>query len=107
VSLTPSARSSSVIDTADHKKSDFEVEYLGEFEFLFENSLTRKSGAQVYESFDEKNRGRKSRDRVPFTGDKPVPTNLIEKNENVFCLYMRLLISGLIFNFELNFFEVT
>jgi hypothetical protein len=47
------------------KKVDFIVEYLCECEALCKKALTRVSGAQM-ELFDEKNRGRKSRDRVPF-----------------------------------------
>jgi hypothetical protein len=36
-----------------------------EFEAIFKKALTRVSGAQR-DLFDEKNRGRKSRDRVPL-----------------------------------------
>jgi hypothetical protein len=41
------------------------VEYLREFEAIFEKALTRVTGAQG-KLFDEKNRGRKSHVRVPF-----------------------------------------
>jgi hypothetical protein len=41
---------SGVIDTADHKKSYLKVEYLGEYESIYE---TRRSWAQT-ELFDEK-----------------------------------------------------
>jgi hypothetical protein len=44
---------SSVIDTADHKKSDLKVEYLGEYESIYEKALTRGTWAQI-ELFDEK-----------------------------------------------------
>jgi hypothetical protein len=40
-------------------------EYLREFEFIFEKTLSPYSGAQNG-CFDEKNRGRKSRDTVPL-----------------------------------------
>jgi hypothetical protein len=43
------------------KKVDFIVEYLCEYEAICKKSLTRVSGAQI-----EKNRGRKSHDRVPL-----------------------------------------
>jgi hypothetical protein len=45
---------SSVIDTADHKKSDLKVEYLCEIESIYETPLTRGSWAQI-ELFDLKN----------------------------------------------------
>jgi hypothetical protein len=48
------------------KKVDFIVEYLREYEAICKKALTSVSGAQM-ELFDEKNRGRKSRDRVPLT----------------------------------------
>ena len=51
--LHPSAESSSA------------VEYLGEIEFEFENTLACLSGAQTG-SNHEKNRGRKSRDTLPL-----------------------------------------
>jgi hypothetical protein len=44
---------------------DFIVENLREFEAICKNALTHKSRAQVG-LFDEKNRGRKSRDTVPL-----------------------------------------
>jgi hypothetical protein len=46
---------SGVIDTADHKKIDFIVEYLREYEAVCKKALTRGSRAQM-ELFDEKNR---------------------------------------------------
>jgi hypothetical protein len=57
---------SGVIDTADHKKIDFKVEYLREYEAICKKALTRGPRAQR-ELFDEKTRGRKSRGRVPLT----------------------------------------
>jgi hypothetical protein len=45
---------SGVIDTADHKKIDFIVEYLREYEVICKKALTRGSRAQM-ELFDEKN----------------------------------------------------
>jgi hypothetical protein len=45
------------------KKFHLRVDYLGEFESIYETAL-----AQI-ELFDEKNRGRKPRDRVPLTND--------------------------------------
>jgi hypothetical protein len=48
-----------------HKKNDFIVEYLREYEAICKKALTRGSRAQM-ELFDEKTRGRKSRDRVPL-----------------------------------------
>jgi hypothetical protein len=47
------------------KKVDFIVEYLRDYEAICKKALTRVSGAQM-ELFDEKTRGRKFRDRVPF-----------------------------------------
>jgi hypothetical protein len=47
--------SSGVIETADHKKIDFIVEYLREYEVICKKALTRGSRAQM-ELFDEKNR---------------------------------------------------
>jgi hypothetical protein len=44
-----------VIHTADHKKIDFIVEYLREYEAICKKALTRGSVAQM-ELFDEKNR---------------------------------------------------
>jgi hypothetical protein len=44
---------SGVIDTADHKKIDFKVEYLREYEAICKKALTRGSRAQM-ELFDEK-----------------------------------------------------
>jgi hypothetical protein len=38
---------SGVIDTADHKKIDFIVEYLCEFEAICKKALARGSGAQM------------------------------------------------------------
>jgi hypothetical protein len=52
-----------VIDTADHKKIDFIVEYLREYEAICKKALTPGSRTQM-ELFDEKIGGRKSRDRV-------------------------------------------
>jgi hypothetical protein len=46
---------SGVNDTNDHKKIDFIVEYLHEYEVKCEKALTRGSRAQM-ELFDEKNR---------------------------------------------------
>jgi hypothetical protein len=46
---------SGVIDTTDHKKIDFIVEYLRKFEAICKKALARGSGAQM-ELFDEKNR---------------------------------------------------
>jgi hypothetical protein len=46
-------------------KVDFIVEYLREYEAIFKKALTRVSGP-LMELFDEKTRGRKSRDRVPL-----------------------------------------
>jgi hypothetical protein len=58
---------SGVIDTADHQKSRFHiVEYPREYEAVCQKALPHESGAQM-ELFDEKSRGRKSRDRVPLT----------------------------------------
>jgi hypothetical protein len=48
------------------KKGDFIVEYLREYEAICKKALIRVSGAQM-ELFDEKTRGRKSRDRVPLS----------------------------------------
>jgi hypothetical protein len=45
---------SGVIDTDDHKKIDFIVEYLREYEAMCKKALTRGSRAQM-ELFDEKN----------------------------------------------------
>jgi hypothetical protein len=56
---------SGVIDTADHQNIDFIVEYLREFEAICKKALAHGSGAHI-ELFDEKNGGRKSRDRVPL-----------------------------------------
>jgi hypothetical protein len=50
---------SGVIDTADHKKVDFIVEYLREYEAICKKVLTRGSRAQM-ELFDEKNQRSKS-----------------------------------------------
>jgi hypothetical protein len=44
---------SGVIDTADHKKIDFIIEYLCEYEAICKKALTRVSGAQM-ELYDEK-----------------------------------------------------
>jgi hypothetical protein len=44
-----------VIDTPDHKKIDFIVEYLREYKAICKKALTRGSRAQM-ELFDEKNR---------------------------------------------------
>jgi hypothetical protein len=44
---------SGVIATADHKKIDFIVKYLREYEFICKKALTRGSRAQM-ELFDEK-----------------------------------------------------
>jgi hypothetical protein len=60
---------SGVIDTADLKKVDFIVEYLREYEAICKKALTRVSGAQM-ELFDEKNQGKKSRDRVPLNKER-------------------------------------
>jgi hypothetical protein len=38
---------SGVIDTTDNKKTDFKVEFVSEFESIFETALTRGSGAQI------------------------------------------------------------
>jgi hypothetical protein len=57
---------SGVIDTADHKKFDFIVEYFCEYEAICNKALTRGSMAQM-ELFDKKTGGRKSRDRVPLS----------------------------------------
>jgi hypothetical protein len=46
---------SGVIDTADHKKIDFIVEYLHEYEAICKKALTCGSRAKM-ELFDEKNR---------------------------------------------------
>jgi hypothetical protein len=43
------------IDTADHKKSDFIVKYLGGYESIFDKALTRGSRV-LKELFDEKSR---------------------------------------------------
>jgi hypothetical protein len=43
-----------VIDTADHKKINFIVEYLREYDAICKKALTRGSRAQM-ELFDEKN----------------------------------------------------
>jgi hypothetical protein len=56
---------SGVIDTADHKKIDFLVEYLREYEKICKKALTRRSGAQK-ELFDEKNRRSKISWQGPF-----------------------------------------
>jgi hypothetical protein len=45
---------SGVIDTADHKKIDFIVEYLREYKATCKKALTLGSRAQM-ELFDEKN----------------------------------------------------
>jgi hypothetical protein len=45
---------SGVIDTADHKKFEFIVEYLREYEAICKKALTRGSRVQI-ELFDEKN----------------------------------------------------
>jgi hypothetical protein len=45
---------SGVINTADHKKIDFIVEYFREYEAIYKKALARGSGAQM-ELFDEKN----------------------------------------------------
>jgi hypothetical protein len=42
-----------VIDTADHKKIDFIVEYLREYKAIYKKALTRGSRAQM-ELFEEK-----------------------------------------------------
>ncbi len=47
-------------------QSNFEYEYLGEFETEFKNILEHESGAQVC-SFDGKSRGKKSRATVPLS----------------------------------------
>jgi hypothetical protein len=47
------------------KKVEFIVEYLREYEAICKKALTRVSEAQM-ELFDEKTRGRKSRERVPL-----------------------------------------
>jgi hypothetical protein len=44
---------SGVIDTADHKKFDMEVECLGKFESIYEAVLTHGSWTQI-ELFHEK-----------------------------------------------------
>jgi hypothetical protein len=46
---------SGIIDNADHKKIDFIVEYLREYEAICKKALTRRSRAEM-ELFDEKNR---------------------------------------------------
>jgi hypothetical protein len=48
------------------KKVNFTVKYLREYEAICKKAFTRVSGAQM-ELFDEKTKGRKSRDRVPLT----------------------------------------
>jgi hypothetical protein len=59
----------SVIDTADHKKIDFIVEFHHKYEAICKKVLTRGSRAQMV-LFDEKHGGQKSHDRVPLTGSK-------------------------------------
>jgi hypothetical protein len=60
---------SDVIDTADHKKIDFIVEYLREFEAICKKALARGSGAQM-ELFDEKNRRSKISWQGPFNKEE-------------------------------------
>jgi hypothetical protein len=54
-----------VIDTADHNKIDFIVEYLREFEAICKKVLAPGSGAQM-ELFDEKIRRSKISWQGPF-----------------------------------------
>ena len=51
--------------TAESNFSNFVIEYLGEIETEFENTLAYLSGAQM-SSNREKNEGRKFRDTLPL-----------------------------------------
>jgi hypothetical protein len=55
VSMTSLTSGGGVIDTADHKKIDFIVEYLCEYKAICKTALTRGSRSEI-ELFDEKNR---------------------------------------------------
>jgi hypothetical protein len=57
----------SVIDTPDHKKIVFIVEYIREYEAISKKAYNRGSGAQM-ELFDEKNRRSKILWQGPFKG---------------------------------------
>ena len=63
--------------TAESNFSNFEIEYLGEIETEFENSLACLSGAQIG-SNHEKAGGRKSRDTLPLNQCRVKPTVLIQ-----------------------------
>ncbi len=56
----------------------FEFEYLGEFEFIFENNLGSWSGDQKL-AFDEKKECRKSRASVPLTNNSHQVSRLTDK----------------------------
>ena len=45
----------------------FVIEYLGEIETEFENTLTRSSGGQMGSNYEKKTGGRKSRDTLPLS----------------------------------------
>jgi hypothetical protein len=64
---------------AGAKIGDFKVEYLREFEAICKKALTRESGAQAG-LFDEKTRGRKSRDTVPLNLNPEMRSILTTKN---------------------------
>jgi hypothetical protein len=73
--------------------ADITVEYFREYEAICKKALAQVSGAQM-EFFDEKTRGRKSRDRVPLNKPSPITKRQLDKTctylDHVFCNVMNL-----------------
>jgi hypothetical protein len=67
-----------VIDTADHKKIDFIVDYLRDCEAICKKALPRGSRAQI-ELFYEKTGGRKSHDRVSLNVFEYLVKNILTR----------------------------